>query len=148
MTDTALAFEDDGVGFKKGDKVRIIAGENAGKFGTIDDDLVSGYYVVIPDGETRPAILETTELEPIVEPRLVLGMPVPSADLDTSELAAEVAATVTRLSTRVNLTGPQVAASPEALIGVLVTDLDEVILTAIETQVRLRRKLAEMMGAK
>lgn len=148
MTDTALAFEDDGVGFKPKDKVRIIAGDHAGKFGVIDSELTTGYYVVIPDGQTRPAVLETTELEPIVEPRIVLGLPVPPADLGAPELAAEVAATVARLGVRVTMHGPQVAETPDALISNLVDDLDEVIVTAIETQVRLRRKLAELLGAK
>lgn len=147
-TSFAGQFEDDPKGFVKGDRARIIAGQHAGKFGRIDDELSTGYYVVTPDGDTRPAILETTELEPIVEPRIVLGHPVPPATLDAPALAAEVAATVSRLATRVEMTGPQVAATPDALISVLVSDLDDVIVTAIETQVRLRRKLAELLGAK
>ena len=142
------SFEDDPKGFDKGDRVRIISGEQAGKFGIVDEELLSGYYVVTPEGETRPAVLETFELEPIVEPRIVLGQPVPPAAMDAPGLAAEVASTVARLGSRVEMHGPQVAETPEALISALVDDLDEVIVTAIETQVRLRRKLAELLGVK
>lgn len=141
-------FEDDPKGFVKGDRARIIAGEHAGKFGTIDEELLSGYYVVTPEGETRPAILETFELEPVVGPRLVAGLPVPPAVLDGPALASEVADTITRLSTRVSLTGPLAGDGPDNTLEVLITDLDEVIVNAIEAQVRARRRLAELRGAK
>lgn len=144
-------FEDSPEGFKKGDRARITAGEHAGKWGVIDDELLSGYYVVTPEGETRPAILETFELQPVVVPQLVAGLPVPPEDPTKDELGDWVAETVIRLSGRVSGLGPMAwdhnapTAQADGLEWII-NDLDEVVVTAIELQMKLRRSLFLLKG--
>jgi hypothetical protein len=144
---TAFAgqFEDSPSGFSREDRARIVGGKHAGKFGTIVGELVNGYYHVKVDGTGEDAVLETFELEPLIRPVMVAGGLVRKVPVKATDLADEIADTLTRLAKDVTV-HPEATytESERSNLLDLLTDLDEVIIDAVAAQVNIRRKVANL----
>jgi hypothetical protein len=144
---TAFAgqFEDSPSGFSREDRARIVGGKHAGKFGTIVGELVNGYYHVKVDGTGEDAVLETFELEPLIRPVLVAGGLVRAETVKATDVAEEIVDTLTRLAKDVTVPPGQVfdRSARDNLTDLLV-ELDEVIIEAVSSQIKIRRAVADL----
>lgn len=147
---TALAFDDSNDGFTPGEKVRVITGEHAGKFATIDSALPNGYYFVNVEGVEKTLVFDFHEMEPLIEPVVPPMFPsAPQYGMSSAELAAEVAEAITRATGRVVGVGQdqydlgdsqKFESMPlDALIEMALEELDDVIVYSVMTQIRFRR---------
>lgn len=157
MTTTAIdSYDDSNEGFQQGEKVRIVSGEHAGKFGVINEVLMTtGYYIVKPDDSERLALMDFHEIEPIIEPVAAKEWAdAPAFGLSSAQLAEEVAEAITRATSRVTGVGHDQYAEQgrqgfetmklDDLIEYQLEELDDVINYSVMLQIRLRRTLAEL----
>ena len=153
MTTTTFAspfFDDSNDGFTKGERVRVITGEHAGKFGTIDQALPSGYYFVEVEGTDATQVYDYHMIEPLTQPvQLALFPEAPAYGMTSAALAEEVSEAITRATTRVlgvgqaqydQGTSQKFEDMPLAdLIEGALEELDDVIVYSTMVGIRFRR---------
>lgn len=137
-------FEDSPAGFSTDDRARIVSGTYAGQYGTIVGELVNGYYHVKTDGGAD-VVLETFELEPLIRPVLVAGGQVRTMAVTAQDMAEEIADTITRLAKEVTVPPGQVFESgARSNLEELLVELDDVIIEAVSSAVKIRRRIATL----
>ena len=159
MTTTTFAspfFDDSNDGFTKGERVRVITGEHAGKFGTIDQALPSGYYFVEVEGTDATQVYDYHMIEPLTQPvQLALFPEAPAYGMTSAALAEEVSKAITRATTRVLGVGAQQYSTRTSqkfedqplkeLFEGLLEEADDLINYGVMVQIRIRRMI-EALG--
>jgi hypothetical protein len=155
MTTTTFAspfFDDSNDGFTAGERVRVITGEHAGKFGEIDTVFTNGYYLVSVDGVPATLVFEYNHIEPLIEPVLLPKfLPAPAYGMTCAALADEVSEAITRATGRVVGVGQEQYDLGDSqkfermdladLIEGALEELDDVIVYSVRVGIRFRRIL-------